>query len=222
MKENVLIILPAYNQEKNIPNLIKEVKKYAEHVVLVADGSTDNTAQVSLRSGARVLKPLDKRGKGNAVIRGINFSKKLNPEVVILMDSDGQHNPEEIPEMIKGIREGNDMVIGSRFLGTIKTSNINKVGNIVLNMVHFLLTFRWVSDVESGFRAFKADKLYTLEPKAPHYEIESDMLLEAVRKKLSIKEIPIKIVKEEKGITLLDGFKIFNYIFKKRLTDILK
>lgn len=223
MNQNIIAILPAYNQEKNITKLIQEIKKYVFQAIIVADGSTDKTAEIAAESGALVPEPVAKRGKGNAVIKGINFSKSLNPDIVVLMDSDGQHSPEEIPKLIEPLLKKHcDMVIGSRFLGVIKTSSINKIGNYILNLLHFLLTLKWVTDAESGFRAFKAGKLYSLNIKATHYEIESDILLEAIRKKLRITEVPITTQKEEKGITRLDGFKIAKFIIKKRLEDIFK
>lgn len=223
MSQKIVAILPAYNQEKNIANLIREVKQHVSETIVVSDGSTDRTAEIAAESGAIVPDPCNKRGKGNAIIRGIDVSKSLKPDVILLMDSDGQHNPEEIPKLLKPvIKDEADLVIGSRFLGILRTSNINKVGNCLLNLLHFLLTFKWVSDAESGYRVFKAEKIYGLNLTALRYEIESDALLEAIDKKLRIKEVPITIVKEEKGITLLDGLRIGMFIILKKFRFILK
>lgn len=223
MNSNIIVISPAYNQEENIARLIENIKEYSSKVIIVTDGSTDKTAQIAFESGAIILKQINKRGKGNAIIRGIEASKSLSSDIIIIIDSDGQHDPKEIPGLIKPIiEEDYDMVIGSRFLGVIKTSSVNKIGNYVLNFLHFILTFKWLTDTESGFRAFKAEKLYSFNLKATHYEIESDILLEALRKKLKIKEVPITILKKEKGINVLDGFKIAKFIVQKRLKDILK
>ena len=223
MKQKIIAILPAYNQEKKIAGIIKQLKKYVSQIIVVSDGSTDKTAEVAALSGVIVPEHIIKRGKGNAVIRGIELSKSLNPDILVLMDSDGQHNPEEIPKLLKPIIKNEaDMVLGSRFLGVLKTSKINEIGNHLLNILHFLLTLKWVTDVESGYRSFKATKLYKLDLTAPEYEIESDTLLEAIDKKLKIKEIPISIVKEEKGITLLDGIKIGKFIITKKLKTLLR
>lgn len=222
MKKNIIAILPAYNQESKISELVRALKKYVDDVIVVTDGSTDDTSKIAAKSGAIVPEQLNKRGKGNAVKRGIEISKSLKPSVIVLMDSDGQHNPEEIPKLVQPlIDEDYDMVIGSRFLGTIKTSSINKIGNHMLNLLHLLLTFKWVTDAESGFRAFKAGRLYSLDITASHYEIESDVLLEAIRKKLKIKEVPIAILKKERGINVLDGFNIAKFVVKKRLKSLL-
>lgn len=223
MKSRIVAILPAYNQEKNIGRLIKQVRKYVSDIIVVTDGSIDNTAKVAVESGAIVPQPINKRGKGNAVTRGIESSRFLNPGFIVLMDSDGQHDPEEIPKLVQPLNKNSyDMVIGSRFMGIIKTSNINKIGNNILNLLHFLLTLKWLTDAESGFRAFKSEALYSLDLKATHYEIESDVLLEAINKKLKIKEVPITILKKERGINFLDGFRIANFIVKKKIIDFLK
>lgn len=223
MNKNIIAILPAYNQEKHIGGLISDVKKHVSNIIIISDGSTDKTAEISTKSGAIVPDPINRRGKGNAVRRGIELSKPLSPGVIVLMDADGQNNPEEILQLTKPLLEENyDMVIGSRFLGVMKTSTLHKFGNHILNILHFLLTSKWITDTESGFRAFKAEKLYSLSPKATHYEIESDILLEAIKKDLKIKEVPITILKKERGILALDGFKIVKFIIKKRIKDFLR
>lgn len=221
--KSVVAILPAYNREGNIEGLVEEVKKHVSNVIVISDGSTDNTADFARKSGAIAPEPVPKRGKGNAVIRGIEISKSLNPDIIILMDSDSQHDPKEIPDIIEPIINNQaDMVIGSRFLGIMHTSSLNKLGNHILNVLHFLLTFKWITDAESGFRAFRADKLYSLDLRATHYEIESETLLEAIKHRFKIEEIPIKILKKEKGINSSDGFKIFGFVIKKRIRDILQ
>lgn len=216
MNLNTVVILPSYNEEEYIVRLIEEIKKYASEILVVANGCNDRTAEIAAKSGVIVLE-LSRKGKGNAVIRGIEFTKSLNPDMIILMDSDGQHNPKEILHLIKPLLEGYDMVIGSRFLGTIKTSNLNKFGNHLLNILHFLLTFKWITDTQSGFKSFRAEKLYSLKLTATNYAIESDILLEAIKNNLRIKEIPIGILKKEKGINTTDGFRIVNFIIKRYL-----
>lgn len=222
MNKNITAILPAYNQEKHIGGLIRDVKKHVSNIIVISDGSTDKTAEIATKLGAIVPEPINQRGKGNAVRRGIELSKSLSQGIIVLMDADGQNNPGEIPQLAKPLFEENyDIVIGSRFLGVMKTSTLHKFGNHLLNILHFLLTFKWVTDAESGFRAFKAEKLYSLNPKAAYYEIESDILLEAIKKDLKIKEVPITVLKKERGILALDGFKIVKFIIKKRIKDFL-
>lgn len=209
-----IAVMPAYNEEKNISSIIKETKKYVDDVIIVSDGSTDSTNKIAKQAGAITLKEESVRGKGNALIKAIKYLDNISPDIVIFMDSDGQHNPTEIPRFIKAI-ENYDLVIGSRFKGVIKTTFLNIAGNHLLNILHFLITKKWISDVESGFRAFKYEKLKELNITASNYEIESDMLIESINKKLKIMEIPINIVRSEKGITSKDGLKIAKFVLKK-------
>lgn len=212
--------MPAYNEEKGISSLIKETKKYVDAIIVVSDGSKDSTNKVAKQSGAITLKEENIRGKGNAIIKAINSLDKYSPNIVIFMDSDGQNDPKEIPQLIKPIKEDYDLVIGSRFQGTMKNKFINIIGNYIFNILHFLLTLKWISDVESGYRAFRYEKLKKLNITATHYEIESDMLLEAIDKKLKITEVPVHIIKAEKGITVKDGIKIAKFILKKKILKI--
>ena len=144
-----------------------------------------------------------------------------NPEFVITLDSDGQHKPEQIPEFLKAVKD-NDMVIGSRFKGELRTSRRNTVGNIGLTFGVNLLSFglngkKWLTDTESGFRAYKSSALKRLDLKGDKFEIEDEQILEASRKNLKIKEIPIYVPSKVKGATVFDGLRNALYITKRRL-----
>lgn len=211
-------VLPAYNLEKAIGEIVKRTKLYVDQVIVVADGSRDLTAQVAHAAGAVVPEPEPVRGKGFAVIKGFKLAKTLNPDIVVLMDSDGQHRPEEIPDVIKPLFAGEaDMVVGSRMLGMLRTSTINKFGNFGLKIISFLVTWRWVTDSESGFRAFRAGKLFELNLNALGYEIESELLLKSLHKKFRIREVPITVPFAVPGVTVWDGFKVGWYKIKTGL-----
>jgi glycosyltransferase involved in cell wall biosynthesis len=186
-----------------------------DHVIVTADASRDNTAAAARAHGALVPEPETVRGKGYAMIKGIQASRELAPDVVVVMDSDGQHLPEEIPVVVAPLLEGQvDMVVGSRMLGTLRTSTINKFGNFGLKILSFLVTWRWMTDTESGFRAFRAEKLYELPLKSRGYEIESELLLRALVKGFSVKEVPIHVPFAVPGVTVWDGFKVGWYKLK--------
>ena len=134
------------------------------------------------------------------------------------MDSDGQHLPEEIPKLLHTLKiEEKDMVIGSRFKGILKTSLINRFGNIFINFLSLVLTGKWFSDIESGFRAFIAKKLYDLNLNATYFEIEFELLIKSIHRDFKITEVPITISKSIPGITILDGVKIVLFVIKKGL-----
>src|SRR3990170_1095624 len=124
-------VIPAFNEEEQISNIVKKTKKYVDCVIVVDDGSKDRSGALAREGGAKVISLKENRGKGFALRTGFREALKLNPEFVITLDSDGQHKPEQIPEFLKAVKD-NDMVIGSRFKGELRTSRRNTVGNIGL------------------------------------------------------------------------------------------
>ncbi|RMD86080.1 MAG: glycosyltransferase family 2 protein [Candidatus Dadabacteria bacterium] len=214
----VVAVLPAYNLEDSIAELVRKTKNYVDECIVVADGSKDKTGEAARSAGAIVPEPENVRGKGFAVRKGFREALRLNPDVVVLMDADGQHLPEEIPQLVEPIiSEQVDMVVGSRMLGTLRTSTINKFGNWGLKIISFLVTWKWMTDTETGFRVFKPDKLSTLNLSSQGYEIESELLLKALHKGFKIKEVPITVPFAVPGVTVWDGFKVGWYKIKTGL-----
>lgn len=217
----VVAVLPAYNLEGSIAAIVERTKPFVDRVLVVADGSRDATGAAARAAGALVPDPELVRGKGFAMIKGIEATKALAPDVVIVMDSDGQHLPEEIPVMLGPFGPGGegpvDLVVGSRMLGTLRTSTINKFGNFGLKIISFLVTFRWLTDTESGFRAFRAQRLYGLHLGSRGYEIESELLLRPLHAGFRIREVPITVPFAVPGVTVWDGFKIGWYKLKMGL-----
>src|SRR5258705_886215 len=206
---NVVAILPAYNLEKSIAAIVERTRPFVRTVLVVADGSKDGTAAAARAAGALVPEAEFVRGKGFAIIKGIEESRKLAPDIVILLDSDGQHVPEEIPVMLKPLEEGRaDLVSGSRMLGTLRTSRINVIGNWGLKILSFLVTWRWLTDTETGYRALLAQALYAIPLKSRGYEIESELMLRAMYRNLRIVEVPITVPFAVPGVTVWDGFKV--------------
>jgi glycosyltransferase involved in cell wall biosynthesis len=207
--EKVVAILPAYNLEAGIGAIVTRTKPFVDHVIVVCDGSKDGTAAAARAAGAIVPEPEQVRGKGFAVIKGIDASRALAPAIVVLMDSDGQHLPEELPVVLAPLKAGAcDMVVGSRMRGTLRTSLINRIGNFGLKLLSFAVTWRWMTDTESGFRAFRADKLYALHLVSRGYELEGELLLKALHKRYRVVEVPITVPFAVPGVTVLDGVRM--------------
>lgn len=207
--QRVVAVLPAYNLESSIASIVERTRPFVDTVLVVADGSRDATGAAARKAGAVVPEPELVRGKGFAIIKGIAESRKLSPDVVILMDSDGQHLPEEIPILLKPLEEGRaDLVSGSRMLGTLRTSRINVLGNWGLRFISFLVTWRWLTDTETGYRAFRAESLFAIPLKSHGYEIESELMLRAMYRGLRIVEVPITVPFAVPGVTVWDGFKV--------------
>jgi len=216
-------LLPAYNLESSIAGIVERTRPFVDRVIVVADASKDRTAERAREAGAHVPEPEMVRGKGFALRKGIQAALALQPRFIVILDSDGQHLPEEIPQMLQPLREERaDLVSGSRFKGTLRTRFINKLGNHFLRMLSFALTWRWLSDTETGYRAFRAEALARLPLHSNGYEIESEIMLASLLRKLRIVEVPIHVPMAVPGVTVWDGFKVawfkISYTFRARFS----
>lgn len=211
-KPRVIAVLPAYQLERSIGEIVQRTRAQVDEVIVTADGSRDGTAQAARAAGAFVPEPEPVRGKGFALRKGIRLALQRGADIVIMMDSDGQHLPEEIPVMLAPLVEGcAELVSGSRFLGTLRTSRINRFGNHVLRLLSFAVTRRWLSDTETGFRAFRAHVLARMELTSNGYEIESEIMLRALHSGVTIVEVPIHVPMAVPGVTVRDGLKVAAY-----------
>jgi len=205
----VVAVLPAYQLETSIAGIVNRVRAHADVVIVAADGSRDGTAAAARAAGAIVPEPTTRRGKGVALRRGIDAAREYAPDVVVLLDADGQHLPEEIPKLVAPIASGAaDVVSGSRMLGTLRTSPINVLGNHVLRVLSCLITGRWITDTETGFRAFRAPVLFAMPLRANHYEVESEIMMRALRRRLRIVEVPITVPFAVPGARPIDGVRV--------------
>jgi glycosyltransferase involved in cell wall biosynthesis len=159
----VTVIIPALNEEISIGSMVIKTKKYADHVIVVDDGSTDETAEIARDAGADVIIHPRNKGKGYALKTGFFAASQNGTKVIVTIDADGQHNPSDIPRVIKHIISGDaDMVIGSRYLN----DNIpiyRRIGQEILDRATNLNCVKngekRISDTQSGFRAFSVSTL---------------------------------------------------------------
>ncbi|WP_455645900.1 glycosyltransferase family 2 protein [Methanosphaera sp.] len=191
---NVAVLLPAYNEEVSIASMILLSSKYADEVIVIDDGSLDRTSEVSKLAGATVLRHETNEGKGAALKTGFSYAKDF--DIIVTIDADGQHNPGEIPLVIKPIEDGvADIVNGSRYIngGDKNTPKYRRVGQTVLDTATNIASGVKLTDTQSGFRAFSSDsvKYFNFDPDG--FGIESDMLIEASNHNLSIMEVEITV-----------------------------
>ncbi|MBR0471764.1 MAG: glycosyltransferase family 2 protein [Methanosphaera sp.] len=190
----VAVLLPAYNEEVAIASMILLSERYADEVIVIDDGSTDRTAEVSEIAGATVLRHKINQGKGVALKTGFAYAKDY--DIIVTIDADGQHNPSEIPLLIKPIEDDEaDLVNGSRYLNGQDTSTpkYRRVGQTVLDTATNIASGVKLTDSQSGFRAFssKCFKYFNFDPEG--FGIESDMLIEASENNLRILEVEITV-----------------------------
>jgi glycosyltransferase involved in cell wall biosynthesis len=154
LKSAITVILPAYNEEVSIGSMVLRTRQYADRVLVIDDGSTDRTAEVAELAGAEVIRHPINRGKGAALRSGFHAAREA--DVIVTMDSDGQHHPSEISKLIAPILEGEaDVVNGSRYMnGNGKnTPRYRRLGQKVLDRATNFSSGLDVTDSQSGFRA---------------------------------------------------------------------
>lgn len=216
-------VIPAYNEEKNIGHIIQGVKKHTDNIIVIDDGSKDKTCQIAHRAGAKVYRHLINRGLGGALGTGIKAALLEGADIIVTLDADGQHDPEEIPELLKPIMEGRaDIVIGSRFLKTQDMPLFRRSGNYFLNLVTFFLFGIWSTDSQSGMRAFNKKAAENLEIITSGMEVSSEIIKEIKFHKLRLKEVPIKAIYTShslsKGQGFFPGLKTLIKLFILKLT----
>lgn len=213
---DISIVIPAKNEEVGLSNLIPTLRKTypTSEIIVVNDGSTDKTAEVCTSHKIKLVTHNYSKGNGAAIKSGARTAKN---DIIIFMDADGQHKPEDIPRLLEKLEEGHDMVIGARHLSTHATS-LRLLGNLVYNKLASYMTGHKIEDLTSGFRAVKKDKfkkfLYLL-PNGFSYPTTSTMAF--FRSGYSVAYIPINALQREgkSHINLLkDGIKFFTIILK--------
>jgi glycosyltransferase involved in cell wall biosynthesis len=221
--ETIIALIPAYNESENIVNIINEVKKFVTSIIVIDDGSTDNTYALALSTKVKVIRHNRNRGKGAALKRGIIESVRYNPDVIITLDADGQHDAQDIPTLLKPIQEGMaDIVIGSRY-NTLTKQEIPRIRGIGLSLIDILnrtLMKINVRDTQSGFRAYNRSIIGTItDYDSVGYGAETEQLAQAETRGFNIMEVPIKIRYKGLGKTskmnpLLHGTHLFSTILK--------
>lgn len=198
----ILVALPAYNEDKYIGSMVLKAKRYAGEILVIDDGSTDNTAEIAELAGATVIRQKENRGKGTAVQAILAEAKKRETDVLVILDADSQHKPEEIPVLIKPILNGYDLVIGSRKQQVDKTPRYRRFGQGILSYMTGLLTKEQSGDTESGFRALSRKAISELQLKEKGFAIETEMIANAMEKQLKITQVPISNIYTKDGSTL--------------------
>lgn len=185
-------IIPAYNSSKTIGNIVTRARRFVDEVLVVDDGSTDGTGAIAKRAGARVVRHPINQGKAQAIRTGLAHSKG----VAVMLDSDLQHLPEEIPLLLNPILEKKaDLTLGSRFLGDPNRMPLHrKTTNLLSQLAIKLRTGRHVTDVQSGFRGLGKKARELDLSTANRYEIETVMLLQALKHGCTILEVPITTI----------------------------
>lgn len=218
-----LVLIPAYNEEKNIAHLLQEVKHYAVDILVIDDGSKDKTVELVESLGVACLVQSVNQGKGAALRRGIEYFLNKPYKCLILMDADGQHDPKELPYFLKMFNDTDaDLIVGSRMANAGSMPRVRYWTNTVMSGVLSFLGGQKIEDSQCGYRALRRRVLEKINFSTAHYEIESEMLLKASRMGFKIRSIPISCVYTGQ-ISQINPFRdtlrflnfLFKYIFYK-------
>jgi len=208
------ILIPAYNEARTIGRVIQQVTKVQlpgieKHVIVVDDGSSDNTKEIARSRGALVISHMLNRGVGGALGTGFEAALRLGADVVVTFDADGQHAPEDIKNVIEPIRSGlADVVIGSRMIDPGGMPWTRQVANHLANWITWALLASRTTDSQSGLRAFSRPAAGRIRITTSKYEVNSEMCGEVRRLHLRSVDVPIKAIYTDYSLSKGQGFSV--------------
>lgn len=212
------IVIPAYNEEKVIGSVLKSLPKKIKGVdeivsIVVDDGSSDGTFEIAKKYATRAIKLVLNMGVGAATITGLEVAKKEKADIIVTMDADGQHNPNDVKNIITPIlQNAADVVIGTRMKDSKGMPFVKILGNWTMNIITFVVFRKWTSDSQSGMKAFSKKALKKMHLHSIGYEICSEIIGEIKRNKFVFVEVPIEVVYSDysktKGQDVLNAINI--------------
>ncbi|WP_070121744.1 glycosyltransferase family 2 protein [Bacillus marinisedimentorum] len=225
MNQEVIVFLPAYNEEETIEKVIKKVPRHFHNhvevkVMVVNDGSTDGTVRAAKEAGADIIVDHHgNKGLGAAVRTGLKEAYRRGADIAVMIDADDEYPARQIPDLLAPIFAGNaDYTMGSRFKGTIKGMKLHRrLGNYVFTLLQSILLRRWIYDGQSGMRAFTRQVMEHAEI-IHDYNYAQVLTLNIVRKGFRVKEVPIHY----KARTTGDSFITFSGYLGSVLPAIMK
>ena len=190
------VLLPGYNVGRHLPALVPSIHEAlpSSPILLVDDGSSDDTAQVATELGLRVVRHQVNRGKGVALRTGFESAVADGAPAVITMDADGQHDPAEAPLFVASWRDGADVVVGNRMDATADMPWLRRRTNLFTSAVISRLAGCPIPDSQNGYRLFDAEVLRAVELESERYDLESEILIKAGRLGFRIAAVPITTI----------------------------
>lgn len=215
MKSELLIVIPAYNEEENIENVVTFIKnKYSQYdYIVVNDGSKDRTADICRSKGYEMLNLPVNLGLAGAFQAGLKYAYTKGYSYAIQFDADGQHRPEFIEPMLNRIKEGYDIVIGSRFINQKKEKSLRMIGSKMLTVAIKITTGKRVTDPTSGMRMF-SHKMIKEFAQNLNYGPEPDTVSYLLKNGVEISEVPVNMDERVAGESYLNLTNAAKYMVK--------
>jgi glycosyltransferase involved in cell wall biosynthesis len=199
LPDKVIVVIPSYRTSDRIRPVIIESLKYADTVIVSDDNSGDDTALVATQAGAQVVHPLytPSHGVGSNTWCGIWYALHQGADIIVTLDSDGQHDPADIPVLVKAIQDGADVAIGSRFPEGIHSMPLsNRIVNQVLTWMSNLGVpqEKRITDSQCGFRAFRAEVFRDIRTSENKFGFITETLVKAYKARLIVAECPVRCI----------------------------
>lgn len=212
-KSNVLILIPAYNEETTIQHVVEELRAQCPQVdyLVINDGSSDRTAEICRANQYSLLDLPVNVGLSEAVLCGMRYAVRHGYEIAIQFDGDGQHCPEYIPDLVQQIESGTDIAIGSRFVNAKKPLNSKMVGSRILSFLIRVKTGKTIHDPTSGMRAY-SNEIMKRFVSGINYRPEPDTLSYLMQKGAVVRECPVQMRERTAGSSYLNTMKSLGYM----------
>lgn len=213
------VVIPTYNESAAIGGIVREIRGQGRQVIVVDDGSSDDTARISRDNGAVVLKNAKNQGKGFSLVCGLKYALAHNFEAAVIMDGDGQHEPKDIPRFVwKAEHSDSGIVIGNRMHNPRTMPIIRVLTNKFMSWLISRLIKQKVPDTQCGFRLIKREVLERIRFTTHRFETESEILIQAAQSGYKIESLPIESVyqREKSRINpFFDTIRFINFIFRQ-------
>jgi len=213
------VVIPTYNESRTIGDLVNKIRQQNLEVLVVDDGSQDNTFQIAQDNGAKVLRNSSNMGKGVSLIKGFHYAMANDFDAVITMDGDGQHRCEDIPYFIRLAKYSvSSMFIGNRMFQRQSMPAIRVLTNKFMSWLVSRVSGQEIPDTQCGFRLIKKDVLKKIRLQSSKFEIESELIIKAARSGFKIETVPIKTIynNEKSRINpLIDTLRFFHFIIRQ-------
>jgi len=210
------VIIPTYNESKEIAGLINRITEIGLPVIIIDDGSLDDTANISALRGAKVLRNDSNVGKGASLIKGYNYAVAQGFDAVISMDGDGQHSSSDIALFIKKAEASQSaIIVGNRMAMTKGMPWLRILTNRLMSRLISLITKQYIPDTQCGFRLIKKEVLEKIDFSTSKYETESEILIKASRLGFKIDSVPIKTIysgQKSQINPVIDTLRFFRFI----------
>ncbi len=218
-KKNVWIVVPAYNESKYLDTVLKKLQKQTKNIIVVDDGSKDDTTKIAQKKAAHVLTHSVNLGKGAALKTGCDWAfSNLGAEAVVVLDGDDQHDPAQIDLFIQPLMRGAEVVFGVRDLFVMPV--IRQFGNQLGSWMIFLLFGRYLPDIPSGYKSFTKVAYQKLRWYSHGYSVEMEMAARVAKYRLVVVSVPIPTIYHDltRGMTVLDTLYMFGLVISWRFS----